>query len=352
MEKEEQEVILKWKYQAEDKSFLAPIILNPLLPKVSELLPYSLSPNIISIVGLAFTVINFLTCMLEENLNLFHYTQIAIFNLLAFFFDAVDGTQGRKWKKDNRDVYVLTQLYDHGIDSITTVLNSYIMYKALRFSDEFTLYIFVMLTSVFIISSMNYKVNRKMVFNFLNNPTESVVIVNSCIILTGLVGDLGKIRDYIFLSLLVSSGINNIYQSAKDFIKTVHTEERIEIVFNIIICYYVPYLVRDYFWNDSYQRLFFILYSFSFHLISLNYICHEITQTHSNKEAIAILFVLLSHYHVTPTNLIRESTISLSILFFAGIVFMWCRFTNKICDALKMNYFWSIPKIGNNPYNK
>lgn len=352
-------IILKWKYDSTDESIIFPYLIKPTLDSVAKLIPYSVSANIITLLGFMFTIINFILCVYKVS-NKIEFTLIdniiiAINSLTAYYLDALDGCQGRKWKKDKRDIYVLTQLFDHGFDSMTAILNTLIMGKALKFDSFYTFIVFGMLNYTFMISSLDYKIHKKMFFGFFSNPTESVVTCNLIVILVGYVGHSIKIINYIFLAIFIGNIITNLTTSLKGFKYTKHKEEKYEIIINFFLIG-LTFLLKDEFLNDDpklTQRkvLYYVCYSLILHIASLNYIAHEILYTHCYHKNL-LLLVLGSLPIILPKSV---ETSFMYILCGALVLYacsVWRNYTNKICKALGINYFWSIPKIGNNPYSE
>ena len=98
------EKILKWEYNSTDKSIIYPIIKANLCIPAGKFIPYYVSPNWITIFGFLFTIIGVALCYFKKDLNIFDKTALAILSFVAFFFDALDGTQGRRWRQDKKDI--------------------------------------------------------------------------------------------------------------------------------------------------------------------------------------------------------------------------------------------------------
>jgi len=168
------EIIQKWKYNSKDHSIIYPILWKNVVSPAAVFIPAWMSPNHITVIGFLFTVLSIFMCAGKTVFSVFEVHLVCWFCLLAFVFDALDGEQGRKWRQERKDVYVLTQLFDHGFDSLTTVLNTYIIAQVLNLDLFCRKMLFLFLVSVFLVSTMEYKVKRILVFGAFNNPTEAV----------------------------------------------------------------------------------------------------------------------------------------------------------------------------------
>ena len=206
------ETIQKWKYSAQDYSICYPFIKTYLLVPIANYIPYSVSPNIISLIGLMFTLINAAICYYSPQLTFQQIGLICFFQFLAFFFDALDGRQGIKWKDDKRDVYVLTQLYDHGIDSITGFFNVYIVSYVFEFSSQHQKLLWMMINATFLISILFYKIKHHLVFGVQNNPTEVVLMSINLMMFSG----------YFQMNTIINHYLNNINTFIRS-LRIVHT---------------------------------------------------------------------------------------------------------------------------------
>lgn len=89
----------EYKYSAVDRSLVSKYILKPFYTKfVIHCFPMSMAPNLITLTGFSFVVLNFLTMLwynptLDQDCPSWVYYSWAIGLLLYQTFDAVDGAQ-------------------------------------------------------------------------------------------------------------------------------------------------------------------------------------------------------------------------------------------------------------------
>lgn len=345
--------IQKWRYKCEDQSILYPLIQDNISYPFSKIFPYSISPNFITIFGFLFTVLSCIICLYVQKLTPFYHILISFNGLMAFLLDAVDGIQGRKWKKDNRDIYVLTQLYDHGFDSLTTFLNYFIIIRVYEFTDSFYLINFyIMLSLTFVLSTYECKVNHKMFFKLYNNPTESVMLNNLLLATSSIIKQYPNILYYSFLIVLIQNYVQNIVFALKYAFTAKFLEEKLESIINIMS--YISVYFAYYHLNQQNCALFLIFCSLLHHNMTINYICYEIYRKHCfinnlllNIPLFALLILCLGKWWSNYTNNILLVLIVIYALIALG---NWKYHTQVICKALNIDYFYSIPKKNNNPY--
>ncbi|KAF4520542.1 hypothetical protein B566_EDAN008741 [Ephemera danica] len=134
-----------YKYSARDTSPLSIYIMHPFWNTVVKLCPMWVAPNILTFVGFLFTVLNFLIFSWYD--YSFYASSsdhpeaapiarwvwgLAAVNLfLAYTLDGIDGKQARRTQTSGP----LGELFDHGLDSWTTVLIATCMYSAFGRTD-------------------------------------------------------------------------------------------------------------------------------------------------------------------------------------------------------------------------
>jgi hypothetical protein len=284
MKKTIKESILSWEYNSKDASIIYPRI--QFLPKsLSKFIPYKISPNIITIIGFLFSIINLIIVYYKSKLEKIDYLIISFLSFLSFLFDSLDGEQGRKWKNDKRDIYVLTQLFDHGFDSITCILNYFITIKLLGI-DEFYYkkLVFIAIHFTFLVSTMTYKIKKCMEFGILSNPTESVFLnifmINFISIFSPNRENINLFVFFLFLLIMINN-FKEIYYLLN------HTKSYNEIIEILeIICFFL--IVA---FDNKSNNIF--LFSQAFHFISLNLIVNEIYNLDCFIENFVILNLIM-----------------------------------------------------------
>ncbi|EFW18544.1 hypothetical protein D8B26_005310 [Coccidioides posadasii str. Silveira] len=118
------EALRQYKYSGVDRSLVSRYIMKPFYTHVViKCFPMSMAPNLITLTGFSFVVINFLTLLwynpgLDTDCPPWVYLSWAVGLFLYQTFDAVDGTQARRTRQSGP----LGELFDHGVDACNTAL--------------------------------------------------------------------------------------------------------------------------------------------------------------------------------------------------------------------------------------
>lgn len=112
-----------YKYSSIDKSLLSKYVLKPYWSKFLLLFPTSMAPNLITLSGLSFVVINVLTLLyydpgLEHGCPPWVYVSFAVGLWFYQSFDSIDGMQARRTGQSSP----LGEMFDHGCDALNTTL--------------------------------------------------------------------------------------------------------------------------------------------------------------------------------------------------------------------------------------
>jgi ethanolaminephosphotransferase len=114
----------QYKYSGIDHSLLSRYVLKPFYSNVAiKCFPMSMAPNLITLTGFSFVVMNVLTMLwynptLDKDCPPWVYASWAIGLFLYQTFDAVDGSQARRTRQSGP----LGELFDHGVDAVNTSL--------------------------------------------------------------------------------------------------------------------------------------------------------------------------------------------------------------------------------------
>ncbi|CAG5177906.1 uncharacterized protein ALTATR162_LOCUS8437 [Alternaria atra] len=114
----------EYKYSGVDHSLLSQYVLKPFYNNVViKCFPMWMAPNLITLSGFGFIIVNFLTLLwytptLDQDCPPWVYASWAIGLFLYQTFDAVDGSQARRTRQSGP----LGELFDHGVDAINTTL--------------------------------------------------------------------------------------------------------------------------------------------------------------------------------------------------------------------------------------
>lgn len=113
-----------YKYSGIDHSLLSRYVLKPFYTNVViKCFPMWMAPNLITLSGFGFVVINLLTLLwynpsLDQDCPSWVYASWAAGLFLYQTFDAVDGSQARRTHQSGP----LGELFDHGVDAVNTSL--------------------------------------------------------------------------------------------------------------------------------------------------------------------------------------------------------------------------------------
>ncbi|KYK59904.1 ethanolaminephosphotransferase [Drechmeria coniospora] len=113
----------EYKYSSVDRSLTSKYIMRPWWNFVISFFPLSIAPNLITLTGFMFVVVNFLTLLwytplLDQDCPRWVYFSWALGLFLYQTFDAIDGSQARRTKQSGP----LGELFDHGVDALNTTL--------------------------------------------------------------------------------------------------------------------------------------------------------------------------------------------------------------------------------------
>ncbi|KIW38147.1 uncharacterized protein PV06_10107 [Exophiala oligosperma] len=128
----------EYKYAGVDKSLVSKYILKPFYTHVAiKCFPMSMAPNLITLTGFSFVVINVLTMLwynptLDMDCPPWVYLTWAIGLFLYQTFDAVDGSQARRTHQSGP----LGELFDHGVDACNTGLEVLLFAAAMNLGQS------------------------------------------------------------------------------------------------------------------------------------------------------------------------------------------------------------------------
>ncbi|XP_065342656.1 ethanolaminephosphotransferase 1-like [Cloeon dipterum] len=135
-----------YKYSSIDTSPLSIYVMHPFWNTVVKLCPRWVAPNLLTFVGFLFTVLNFILFSYYDYnfyasssdhpevspLPRWLWATAALNLFLAYTLDGIDGKQARRTQTSGP----LGELFDHGLDSYTTVFIVTCMYSAFGRTDH------------------------------------------------------------------------------------------------------------------------------------------------------------------------------------------------------------------------
>jgi len=118
----------QYKYAGQDKSLTSKYILNPFWTQFAKIFPTTMAPNLITLTGFSFVVVNFVTLLiytptLVEPCPAWVYASWGVGLFLYQAFDAIDGKQARKLGLSGP----LGECFDHGVDALNTTVQYHIV---------------------------------------------------------------------------------------------------------------------------------------------------------------------------------------------------------------------------------
>lgn len=179
-----------YKYASIDKSLLSYYILNPFWTYSTTLFPLWVAPNLITLTGLCFILLNVATIeyFIPDLVGpgppwLYFSFSLGLF--LYQTFDNVDGKQARRTGSSSP----LGELFDHGIDSLNCTLGGIVMCAALGLGSTVNGAIVVIISSwPMYFSSWEQYHTGILYLGYFNGPTEGIIIACLCMGLSGWFG--------------------------------------------------------------------------------------------------------------------------------------------------------------------
>ncbi|KAL3232466.1 Uncharacterized protein RNJ44_04382 [Nakaseomyces bracarensis] len=179
-----------YKYQSEDRSLISNYILKPYWRWFAQLFPVTMAPNLVTLSGLGFIVINVLTVLyydplLKEDSPRWTYFSYAIGLFMYQTFDACDGMHARRTGQSSP----LGELFDHCIDSINTTLSLFPVSSMLGSGYTFLLIgtQFLVLCNFYLSTWEEFYTHRLFLSEF-SGPVEGILMLVVQFILCGIFG--------------------------------------------------------------------------------------------------------------------------------------------------------------------
>ncbi|KAK2591906.1 Phosphotransferase [Conoideocrella luteorostrata] len=181
----------EYKYSAVDRSLTSKYILKPFYNNfVIKLFPMSMAPNLITLTGFLFVVVNVLTLLwynpgLDKDCPAWVYFSWALGLFLYQTFDAVDGAQARRTKQSGP----LGELFDHGVDALNTSLEVLLFAGSQNMGQGWKTVatLFASLLTFYVQTWDEYH-TKTLTLGIVNGPVEGVLILVVVYALTGLFG--------------------------------------------------------------------------------------------------------------------------------------------------------------------
>ncbi|KAL2757755.1 hypothetical protein ACRALDRAFT_1028574 [Sodiomyces alcalophilus JCM 7366] len=181
----------QYKYAGVDHSLISKYILKPFYTNVViKLFPMSMAPNLITLTGFLFIVINFLTLLwynptLDQDCPPWVYYSWGAGLFLYQTFDAVDGSQARRTRQSGP----LGELFDHGVDALNTALGVLIFAGSQNMGQGWATVatLFASLLTFYVQTWDEYH-TKQLTLGIVNGPVEGVLILTAVFLMTGYKG--------------------------------------------------------------------------------------------------------------------------------------------------------------------
>ncbi|ODA78701.1 hypothetical protein RJ55_06083 [Drechmeria coniospora] len=180
----------EYKYSSVDRSLTSKYIMRPWWNFVISFFPLSIAPNLITLTGFMFVVVNFLTLLwytplLDQDCPRWVYFSWALGLFLYQTFDAIDGSQARRTKQSGP----LGELFDHGVDALNTTLEVLIFAASQNMGQGWRTVatLFASLLTFYVQTWDEYH-TKTLTLGFVNGPVEGVLILVTVYALTGFLG--------------------------------------------------------------------------------------------------------------------------------------------------------------------
>lgn len=180
-----------YRYSAVDLSPTTKYILRHWWNWVAEWMPRWLAPNMITLIGLFFILINIATVAiympdLQSEAPRWVYFSFAIGLFSYQTLDNVDGKQARKTGTSSP----LGELFDHGIDSLNCVLGGLIQCAAIGTGQSFySVFIVIVACWPMYLSTWEEYHTGVLYLGYMNGPTEGLLIAMAILLNSGFNGN-------------------------------------------------------------------------------------------------------------------------------------------------------------------
>ncbi|KAF2460537.1 hypothetical protein BDY21DRAFT_335704 [Lineolata rhizophorae] len=181
----------EYKYSGVDHSLVSRYVLKPFYTNVViRCFPMSMAPNLITLTGFSFVVINFLTMLwytpgLDQDCPPWVYASWSIGLFLYQTFDAVDGTQARRTHQSGP----LGELFDHGVDACNTTLEVLLFAATMNMGQSWktVLTLFASLLTFYVQTWDEYHTHT-LTLGIISGPVEGILTLCAVYAITAVKG--------------------------------------------------------------------------------------------------------------------------------------------------------------------
>ncbi|KAF2149911.1 sn-1,2-diacylglycerol cholinephosphotransferas-like protein [Myriangium duriaei CBS 260.36] len=173
----------EYKYSGVDHSLVSRYVLKPFYTNfVIHCFPMSMAPNLITLTGFSFVIINILTMLyytpnLDQDCPTWVYATWSIGLFLYQTFDAVDGAQARRTKQSGP----LGELFDHGVDALNTCLEVLLFAAAMNLGQSWkTMLVMFASLLTFYVQTWDEYHTKTLTLGIISGPVEGILTL--CIV--------------------------------------------------------------------------------------------------------------------------------------------------------------------------
>ncbi|KAB8356582.1 hypothetical protein FH972_024164 [Carpinus fangiana] len=172
----------EYKYSGVDHSLTSKYVLKPFYTQFIKLFPMSMAPNLITLSGFGFVILNFLTLLwynptLDQDCPPWVYASWSIGLFLYQTFDAVDGSQARRTKQSGP----LGELFDHSVDALNTWLEVLLFAGAMTLGQGWkTVAVLFASLLTFYVQTWDEYHTKTLTLGIISGPVEGVLTL--CIV--------------------------------------------------------------------------------------------------------------------------------------------------------------------------
>ncbi|ODV90723.1 hypothetical protein CANCADRAFT_20415, partial [Tortispora caseinolytica NRRL Y-17796] len=180
----------EYKYSSIDKSPVSNYVLKPFWRQFVKLFPLSMAPNLVTLTGLFFVLINLVTVIyynpsLDQECPSWVYYSCAAGLFLYQTFDACDGMQARRTGSSSP----LGELFDHGCDAINTTFGVIIFASTVGLGTGWKFFlVHYGILSNFYQSTWEEYYTGTLYLAFISGPVEGILMIIAIHAATGYYG--------------------------------------------------------------------------------------------------------------------------------------------------------------------
>ncbi|EEB09140.1 diacylglycerol ethanolaminesphotransferase [Schizosaccharomyces japonicus yFS275] len=179
-----------YRYSGIDQSLMSRYVLKPYWwNQLLKVIPLNMAPNLITLTGLGFVLINVATLVLYKyvwgvEIPRWVYYTWAVGLFLYQSFDAIDGSQARRTGTSSP----LGQLFDHGVDAINTSLEALLFLHCMKSSLNLCVVAQFGCLFYFYASTWEEFHTGTLYLSYVSGPVEGILIVVAIFTVTGAKG--------------------------------------------------------------------------------------------------------------------------------------------------------------------